>query len=93
MQIDAIKNLVLSVLRKYPVGRASVFGSFARNEAMDSSDIDLLIEPSSPITLFDVLRMERELSETLHRKIDVVEFSAIKRSLREKVLKEAVVIL
>lgn len=44
MQINSIKSLIIGVLKKYPIKRASIFGSFARNEANSSSDIDLLIE-------------------------------------------------
>jgi uncharacterized protein len=90
MQIESIKPLIIRILKKYPISKAAIFGSFARNSAGKSSDIDLLIEPESTITLFDVLRLEKDLSKATSRKIDVVEFSAIKKSIREKVLKEAV---
>lgn len=93
MQIDAIKAILLKVLKKYPVRKAAVFGSFARNEANDQSDIDLLIETNQPVTLFDVLRLEKELGEVLHRKIDVVEYSAIKPGIRQNILNEAIAIL
>ena len=93
MQLDSIKALLLGILKKYPVAKAAVFGSFARNEANNQSDVDLLIETSRPVTLFDVLRLEKELGEALHRKIDVVEYSALKPSIRQNVLKEAIAIL
>lgn len=93
MQIDAIKAILLKVLKKYPVRKAAVFGSFARNQANEQSDIDLLIETNQPVTLFDVLRLEKELGEILHRKIDVVEYSAIKPGIRQNILKEAIAIL
>lgn len=93
MQVNSIKSLILGVLKKYPITKAALFGSYARNEANKSSDIDLLIESDQPITLFDVLRLEKELSEVTSRKIDIVEFSAIKKSIRANVLKDAVSIL
>ena len=93
MQIDSIKLLLANVLKKYAIKKAAVFGSFARNEAGVSSDIDLLIETGKPLTLFDVLRLEKELESVVQRKIDVVEYSAIKPSIRENVLKEAILIL
>ncbi len=73
--------------------RAALFGSFARNEETDNSDIDILIEPKSGFTIFDMLRMEQALGEKLSRKIDLVEFSAIKPSIRERVLKQAVTLI
>ncbi len=81
------------LLRTFPLKRAALFGSFARNEADDNSDIDILIEPKSGFTLFDMLRMEETLREKLNRKIDLVEFSAIKPSIRERVLEQAVTLI
>ncbi len=93
MTLDNIKSKIVFVLKKYPIKRASVFGSFSRNEQTEASDVDILIEPSGVFTLFQILRLERELSETISRKIDLVEFSAIKSSIRERVLSEAIPIL
>lgn len=93
MQINSIKELILGVLKKHPIKKAAIFGSFARNEANSNSDIDLLIESNQPITLFDVLRLENELMKATSRKIDIVEFSAIKKSIRANVLKDAIIIL
>jgi len=93
MQINSIKEVILGVLKKHPIKKAAIFGSFARNEANDSSDIDLLIESSQPFTLFDLLRLENELNKATSRKIDIVEFAAIKTSIRANVLKDAITIL
>ena len=43
-QFNKYKDMVIAVLRKNGVSRASLFGSFARGEAKKSSDIDLLVE-------------------------------------------------
>ena len=75
MQVNSIKSVIIRVLKKYPITKAAIFGSYARNEATNNSDIDLLIESNQPITLFDVLRLEKELSEVTSRKIDIVEYS------------------
>jgi predicted nucleotidyltransferase len=93
MQIHSIKDRILEVLKRYPIKKAAIFGSFARGEANNTSDIDLLIESNQPITLFDVLRLEKELAEVTSRKIDIVEFSAIKNSIRTNVLRDAISIL
>lgn len=93
MQIHSIKDHILEVLKRYPIKKAAIFGSFARGEANNTSDIDLLIESNQPITLFDVLRLEKELAAVTSRKIDIVEFSAIKNSIRTNVLRDAISIL
>ena len=92
-ELKAIIKEVAAVLKHYPVAKAAIFGSFARGEENKQSDIDILIQPSSPVTLFQVLRMEKELKNVTKRKIDVVEYSAIKKSIRANVLKDAIPVL
>ncbi len=93
MNFDIIKTRILIVLKNYPIKRASVFGSYSRNEQTESSDVDLLIETSEKFTLFQFLKLERELSESTLKKVDLVEYKAIKPSIRERVLAEAISIL
>ena len=93
IDLDSIKPLLLSVLEKYPVSRAAVFGSFSRNQQNSLSDVDLLVEFEKSVSIFDFLRMENELTKSVTRKVDVVEFSAIKSSIRNQVLDEAIKIL
>jgi predicted nucleotidyltransferase len=92
MSLENLKEIIRDILKKYPIKRASLFGSFSRGEEKSSSDIDILIEPFKSVSMFDILKMEMELSEKTARKIDIVEFSAIKNSIRTNVLKEAIAI-
>lgn len=57
---------------KQPVRRAYVFGSVARGEATDHSDIDVLVELEQGASLFDQARMSWQLEDLLHHKVDVV---------------------
>ncbi|MBI2269734.1 MAG: nucleotidyltransferase family protein [Bacteroidetes bacterium] len=93
MSLENLKAIIRDTLKKYPIKKAALFGSFSRGEEQINSDVDILIEPSGPVTLFDILKMESELSKKIARKIDIVEFSAIKNSIRENVLKNAIAIL
>jgi len=90
---STIGKQVADILRRYPVNKAAIFGSFAKGNENKDSDIDILIEYNQPVSLFQLLRMEKELNTATKRKIDVVEYSAIKKSIRKNVLKEAIVIL
>ena len=90
---ESLKNIILSVLRQQPIQRAAVFGSFARGEEQPQSDIDVLIEYSAPHSLFDILRLQNELQDATSRKIDLVEYAAIKPSIKEKILSQAITIL
>ncbi|MBS1625453.1 MAG: nucleotidyltransferase family protein [Bacteroidetes bacterium] len=90
---ESIKASILRVLEQQPILRAAIFGSFARGDQNENSDIDLLIEYAAPPSLFDILRLERQLQDATSRKIDLVEYAAIKPSIKEKILSQAVSIL
>ncbi|MBC3786306.1 nucleotidyltransferase family protein [Spirosoma utsteinense] len=55
-----------------PVRRAYVFGSVARGDARDNSDVDVLVELEKGATLFDHARMWWQLEDLLHYKVDIV---------------------
>jgi predicted nucleotidyltransferase len=68
----------------------ALFGSRARGDAEEGSDIDLLIEFSDDeMGALEVVRIERELSEQLGVKVDLVEPEALSKYLRGAVLREA----
>jgi len=90
---ESLKQAILLVLKQRPIKRAAIFGSFARGEEREDSDIDLLIEYSAQQTLFDLLRLENELSEATSRKVDIVEYAAIKSTIKERILSQAITIL
>jgi len=69
-----------------------VFGSWARGEQTVLSDLDILVEfdPSRKVSLFDFVTLEQELSDYLGIPVDLVEKSAVKPALRQRILSEAV---
>jgi len=69
--------------------KAAVFGSFARNEETEQSDIDLLIEVKG-MTMFDILRLEDELRLLCKREIDLVEYKAVKPLIHKYVFSNLV---
>ena len=92
-QVEKYKELILPILERYFIKRAAIFGSFAKNSADENSDVDLLIEPGSDFTLFTMLKLEAEISKIVNRKVDLVEYSAIKPSIKTEVLASAISIL
>ena len=70
--IEQIKDKVIPLLKKGDVGFAGVFGSFARGDANEESDIDLLIRFNGQKSLLDLVHLENTLSDTLRRKVDLV---------------------
>lgn len=93
MDIVKIKKKILPVLKKYGVSRASLFGSVVRSEATEESDVDLLVEIKSDMGLLDFVGLKLELEKTLGRKVDLGEYDMIKPIIRERILREQVVIL
>lgn len=89
-QLPEIRQAIKSVLRKYAIKRASLFGSFADGTANEASDIDLLVELSTPIGLLEFIHIKHELEDLLGRKVDLVEFKAIKPSLKNLILHTAI---
>ncbi len=93
MTLNIISKKIADTLRKYPVSKAAIYGSFAKGTQTKTSDIDILIEPSAPISLFVILQLESELGKIMKRKVDIVEYTAIKPSIKKSVLKDAISIL
>ena len=63
--------------RKYPVARLGVFGSYARGEATENSDIDIAVEFSAPMGL-NFVAMADEIEDLFGIKTDVVSKAGIK---------------
>jgi hypothetical protein len=82
---------IAELCRRYRVRELAVFGSAARGEMRPDSDIDLLVEfqPDAPGGLLDYTGLMLDLSEVLHRRVDLVEREALKPLLRKAVLSEA----
>ena len=86
-----ILNAQAPELRARGVASLSLFGSAARGQAGPHSDVDLLVEFSSPVGLFDFFRLQHWLEEILGvERVDLVEKEALRPSLRRDILAEAI---
>lgn len=92
-RIEEIRQKILPILRRSGVRRAGIFGSVVRGEAREDSDIDILVDIESDMSLLDFIGLKLEIEEALGREIDLVEYSTIKPLLRERILGEQVAIL
>ncbi|MFH1846333.1 MAG: nucleotidyltransferase family protein [Candidatus Omnitrophota bacterium] len=90
---DFIKKKIFPLLRDYDVKRVGIFGSCARGEMEENSDIDILVEIKADISLLEFIGLKQKIEEVLGRKVDLVEYDTIKPILKEKILKEQVVLL
>ena len=80
-------------IRGYNVKRAGIFGSWVRGEETGNSDIDILVEIEDDISLLDFAGLKLELEESLGRKVDLGEYSAIKPIIKDQILSEEMPIL
>ena len=78
------------VCAEFGVAELLVFGSFARGEAREDSDLDLLyvLNPGSHLG-FSINQLEDELSELFGRPVDLVSKAALHRAIRDSVLDDA----
>lgn len=88
--IQARREIILQIARRHGVGQVRVFGSVARGEATENSDLDLLIDVTGPTTPWFPGGLVAELEALLGCRVDVVETNALREELRDRVLQKAV---
>jgi hypothetical protein len=64
-----------------------------RGEMQTNSDIDILVEIGNELSLLDFIGIKQEIEDLLQRKVDLVEYSAIKPLIKDAILQEQVIIL
>jgi predicted nucleotidyltransferase len=87
--LKAKREEILRVCAKYGAYNVRVFGSVARSEADEQSDIDFLVELEAGRTLFDLGGLQYDLEQLLGFRVDVVTERGLKPRIRERVLREA----
>jgi len=87
--LKAKREEILRVCAKYGARNVRVFGSVARSEADEQSDIDFLVELEPGRTLFDLGGLQYDLEQLLGCWVDVVTERGLKPRVRERVLREA----
>jgi uncharacterized protein len=80
------------IMRQFSVKSLYLFGSIARGEGQESSDIDILVEyePDARVGMFQFVRLRRELSRILGCEVDLATADSLHKELRDDILKEAV---
>lgn len=72
--------------------RLAIFGSIARGEAGQDSDIDLLIEAPAGTSSFDFVRFQQLLEGVLGRQVDLVEYGGLQATLDDDIRRDAVLL-
>lgn len=87
MEIAALKEKILPILRQSGVRRASLFGSILEKPDFDSvNDVDILVELDKKASLLDFIDLKQKLEESIGKRIDLVEYETIKPALKKSIL-------
>jgi predicted nucleotidyltransferase len=81
---------ILSLAMRHGARNVRVFGSLARGEGNEDSDLDLLVTLGEGRSLLDLVGLKQDLEDLIHRPVDVVTERALSPYLRDRVLSEAV---
>jgi len=84
------REQILETAARYGAYDVRVFGSIARSEANDASDIDILVNMEPGRSLMDLGGLLYDLQELLGIEVDVVTEKGLRKRIREQVLREAV---
>jgi predicted nucleotidyltransferase len=91
MNQSEIKNIILSHLKEFNPIKVGIFGSFARGDNKEGSDIDILVEFKESPSLLTLIRLENDLSEILGIKVDLVTTGALKNKRIKKSIKKDII--
>ncbi len=78
MHQSDIESTIISILNRFDVERVGIFGSYARQNHQPSSDLDILVSFNEALSLLQIIRIEKEISEAIGMKVDLVSEKAIK---------------
>lgn len=93
MNRQDINNAIINYLISYKPEKIGIFGSFARHEETEGSDIDIFVKFKVSITLLELSRIHRELSILLGKKVDILTEPALKNErLKASIFKDLQII-
>ncbi len=73
LTLNTIKQAVMPLAEKYEVEKVDLFGSYAKGNATESSDLDFMVEFCIGVpSIFKVMGLREELQESLKRSVDIV---------------------
>ncbi len=76
------ENIIKTVTQRVKPTLLGVFGSYARGEENEKSDLDILIDFEMKVDLLELIGLEQELSELLGIKVDLITLRSVNASLK-----------
>jgi len=84
------RDAILRLAKKHGASNVRVFGSVARGEASEASDVDFLVDFPPNYSLLDRIGLKQDLEDLLGRKVDVVLAKRLREIIRDEILQDAV---
>ncbi|MFA4934524.1 MAG: nucleotidyltransferase family protein [Candidatus Methanoperedens sp.] len=88
--LTPLKKQLPYLKEKFKVKSIGIFGSYAREEQTEKSDINILVEFEAPVGFFKFIELENYLSDKLGAKVDLVTPDALKPLIKPDIMAEAV---
>ena len=92
INLDINQEKLFDICQENDIKSLAVFGSFARGEQGPDSDVDLLVSFNKRISLLTLVKLEREFSEAIGRRVDLLTENSIHPLIRDNVLSNLQVI-
>ena len=86
------KNVIINTIMPFHPVRIGIFGSMARGENTENSDIDILYQLKDTVGLFNIVRMKDSLEENLNKKVDLVSEKYIHPKLKPYIMSDLTII-
>ncbi len=91
-ELNMLKEKIVSILKRYKIKKAGIFGSYATGEQRKNSDIDILVEPNKGMGL-EFVELALELENKLGKKVDLITYKSISPYLKKYILNEEIKII
>ena len=88
--LEVLNGVKEEVKREYKVEIKGIFGSYARGDDREESDVDVLVDFEAGADLFDLVGLGLFLEEKLHHKVDIVPQDSLRKEIRPYVLRDLV---
>lgn len=87
--LENLKNNKQNLKSNFHLAKIGLFGSFARGEATNTSDIDIIVKFNKPIG-WDFILLKEYLENILNKEVDLVTEEAIKFQMKKEIIKEVI---
>ena len=91
-ELQALTPSLQAIAERYGASNLAVFGSVVRDQATESSDVDLLVDLPAGTSLFQHAELKQDIEALLQHNVDLIRRRNLKPALRERVEAEAVLL-